>query len=130
MIPEDIIITESKQNTQPSLTYKIDHKKNKLSGTIDELEAVKQAVFLVLSTERDYSEIYQDYGIKTADLIGQEFSFVASELKRRIRETLVEDDRITVVENFTFSDSDDGLLVELDVISIYGSFHEQEVYNI
>lgn len=130
MIPEDIIITESKQNLQPSLTYKIDHKKNKIAGITDELEAVKQAVFLVLITERDYSEIYQDYGIKTADLIGQEFSFVSSELKRRIRETLIEDDRIEEVENFTFSDSEDGLLVGFDVITIYGSFYEQEVYKI
>lgn len=129
MIPEDIVITESKQNL-PSLTYKIDYKKNKIAGITDELEAVKQAVFLVLSTERDYSEIYQDYGMKTADLIGQEFSFVASELKRRIRETLIEDDRITEVENFGFNDSEDGLLVEFDVISIYGSFHDREVYKI
>lgn len=129
MIPEDITIIGDSQE-QSSTTFKIDFKKNKIVGTTDELEAVKQAVFLVLITERDYSEIYQDYGIKTADLIGQEFSFAASELKRRIRETLTEDDRITEVENFTFTDAEDGLFVEFDVISKYGTLHEGEVYDI
>lgn len=129
MIPEDIIISQENFQ-QPSLTYKIDFKKNKMVGTTDGLEAVKQAVFLILLTERDYSKIYQDYGIKIADLIGQDFSFAISELKKRITEALLEDDRITVVENFTFTDSKDGLLVEFDVITIYGVVHEQEVYNL
>lgn len=129
MIPEDIIITaESFQ--QPSFTYKIDFKKKKVVGTIDGLEAVKQAVFLILSTERDYSEIYQDYGIKIIDMIGKDFPFVVSELKKRITETLKGDDRITEVEEFTFTYSDDGLLVEFNVITIYGVFHVQEVYNL
>lgn len=129
MIPEDIIIAQD-NSQQPSRTFKIDFKKNKLIGTTDDLEAVKQAVFLMLITERDYSTIYKDYGIKTADLIGQEFSFVASELKRRIRDTLMEDDRITEVENFTFIDAEDGLLVEFDIVSIYGLFHEGRTYSI
>lgn len=129
MIPEDIIITQDNPQ-QSSLTYKIDFKKNKIAGKIDGLEAVKQAVFLMLATERDYSEVYNDYGIKIIDLIGKDFPFVISELKRRIAETLQDDDRITGVENFTFADSDDGLLVEFDVVTIYGVFHEREVYNL
>lgn len=129
MIPEDITITQENYQ-QPSLTYKVDFKKKKIAGTTVELEAVKQTVFLVLSTERDYSEIYQNYGIKTADLIGQDFAFTASELKKRIIETLLEDNRIMGVENFKFADSEDGLLIEFDVVSIYGSYHMQEVFNV
>ena len=128
MIPEDIIIKKNEQ--QPSLTYRIDFKKNKIVGVTDELEAVKQAVFLMLSSEKNYSEIYDGYGIKIVDLIGQDLAFVVSELKKRITETLKMDNRINEVENFTFNLNEDGLLIEFDVISIHGTFHEQEVYNI
>lgn len=133
MIPEDITMNTQSQELKPSTTFRIDFKKNKIIGTTDGLEAVKQAVFLVLITDRDYSGIYRDYGIKTVDLIGQDFSFAASEIKKRIRETLMEDDRITEVENFTFTDDisqKEGILVEFDVVSIYGTLHESEVYNI
>lgn len=129
MIPEVINLTEQ-SDEQPSLTFKIDFDKNKIVGMTDNLEAVKQAVFLILSTERNYSPIYKDYGINYDDLIGKDKYFVISELKRRVAESLKEDDRINDVQNFKFNDVDDGLELTFEIISIYGNFVTGGVFNV
>ena len=129
MIPKTIKIN-IETSEQPSLTYKADFNKNKIIGKTDKLDAVEQAVFLLLKTERNYSEIYKDYGIKTVDLIGKDIYLVISELKRRITEALLEDNRITEVSNFDFIENEDKLIVEFDVNTIYGIVHAEEVYNL
>lgn len=128
MLPEGIVIPDMEELT--SETFKADFEANKLKGKIDELEAVKQAVFLILSTEYEYSEIYSGYGIKTVDLIGLDFDFVISELKRRIVNALLADERIVEVYNFTFSQVEEGALVEFDIKSMYGVLHAEEVYKV
>jgi hypothetical protein len=131
MIPKPININNSvNESEKTSLSYKIDFDKNKIIGKTDKLDAVKQAVFLLLKTERNFSEIYKDYGIKTFDLIGTDIYIVISELKRRITEALSEDDRIISLDNFKFNEIDDGLSVEFDVNTIYGTAHMKEVYKL
>ena len=130
MLPEALNFSNFSEADQSSLTFKIDFKKNKIVGKVDGIEAVKQAVFLMLSTERDYSEIYKDYGIKINDLLGQDIYFIASELKRRIKEALKEDNRIVEVDNFEFNEIDEGLEITFDVASISGSFPSKGVDNI
>ena len=53
MIPvvDDELLT-LEDETQPSLTYALDAENGRIRGKVDGLEAVKQAVYLVLSTER------------------------------------------------------------------------------
>ena len=92
--------------TEPSFTYamKINSRENRDSiflGKTDGTEAVKQAVFKILSTERYMHEIYSwDYGIEIQDLAGQPDDYVFSELEDRISEALGMDDRIGGIENF------------------------------
>ena len=63
-----------------------------------------QAIYLILSTERYQYLIYGwDYGIETGDLIGRPPDYVQSELKRRIREALMWDDRVTAVGGLLFT---------------------------
>lgn len=128
MLPETLNFTEEAE--QPSLTFKIDFEKNKIVGKTDGLEAVKQAVFLMLSTERDYSEIYNYYGIKFYDLIGRDIYLAVSELKRRIIEILKNDNRILEVENFKFNEIDEGLELVFDVVTIYGKFASRGVFKV
>lgn len=131
MIPKAININDTVSKTeQTSLSYKVDFNKNKIIGKTDKLDAVKQAVFLLLKTERNYSKIYKDYGIKTFDLIGKDIYIAVSELKRRITEALMEDDRITNLDNFKFDEIDGVLSVEFDVNTIYGEVHMKEVYTL
>ena len=130
--PEGAIIPaelEVEEEQPPSLTYGIDFEKGRIIGMIDGLEAVKQAVFLILRTERYRYLIYStDYGSELEGLIGRDSLFVQSELKRRIREALMQDDRIEDVTNFNIQFDGDSALVRFTVLSVFGDFEvEQEV---
>ena len=59
MIPvvDDELLT-LEDETQPSLTYALDAENGRIRGKVDGLEAVKQAVYLALSTERFAHLIY------------------------------------------------------------------------
>ena len=79
MIPADTFLFDEEPETeeQPSLTYKMDIDKKQIRGFADELEAMKQAVYKILLTERYQYIMYSwDYGIETLDLYGEPVSFV------------------------------------------------------
>ena len=124
MIPEtnidfDLEIEETEE-IQTSRTYKISG--NKIQGFVDGLEALKQAIYKVLNTERYEYPIYSfNYGIELENLIGKDPVYVQIELKRRIRECLLRDDRITEVDNFKFEFNGDQLKCTFDVHSIFGN---------
>jgi len=130
MLPEALNFSDFEGIKYPTSTFKIDLGKNKVVGKTDNVEAVKQAVFLMLKTERNYSEIYEDYGLAVNDLIGQDVFYIMSDIKRRIKETLKEDDRILEVDSFTFNEVAENLEVSFVVHSIYGNFTESEVFKI
>lgn len=72
-------------------------------GSCDGLEAIKQAVYLILNVERYRYVIYSsNYGVEFDDLLGKPVPYVLPELKRRIEEALTQDDRITSVDGFEF----------------------------
>ena len=69
---------------QPGLTWKIDQNNRRISGTTDDLEAVRQAVEVILHIERVRWQIYSPYtGVQFDGLIGEDPGYVAAELKRR-----------------------------------------------
>jgi len=71
--------------TVPTLTYRVQREKEIVSGTLEELEAMKQAVFKILFTERYQYEIYNwEYGMELNDLFGRAKSYVIPEIKKRI----------------------------------------------
>lgn len=126
LIPPDAEITTEQQ---PSLTYRIDFEKRRITGLTDGLEAVKQAVFLILQTERYEYLIYStDYGSELRGLVGMEPAYIQSELKRRITEALTQDDRIEDVTNFQTEINGDSATVRFTVVTTFGDFPtEQEV---
>ena len=68
----------------PTLTYRVQKEKEIVSGTVDELEAMKQAVFKILFTERYQYEIYNwEYGMELRDLFGRAKSYVIPEIDRK-----------------------------------------------
>lgn len=127
MLPEGITITKSTSEMLPTKTWKIDYNKNKITTELDGLEAVKQMTHLAVTIEYQYSDIYSDFGLKTADLIGQDFFFIVSELKRRITETLLKDDRVLDVTDFSFEEKEDSVLVSFTESTIYGTTEIKEV---
>ena len=117
---------------QPTLTHKMDREKEYIKGKTDEIEAMKQAVYKILMTERYGSIIYSgNYGIELADLFGQPVSYVCPELERRIIEALLWDNRIESVDNFEFDLSKKGVVsVRFTVQTIFGDFETERSVNI
>ncbi|AFL99533.1 Protein of unknown function (DUF2634) [Desulfitobacterium dehalogenans ATCC 51507] len=114
---------------QPSLTWKLDPTKERISGRLDGLESVKQSVSKILQTQRFRHLIYTpNYGAELDKLIGMNPVFVKSEATRMLQEALTQDDRITGVEDVRTTTTGDNLLVEFTVISTYGNLEmSQEV---
>lgn len=106
MLPEINNINQL-DNSMPSFTYNINRNTNRISGYIDNKEAIIQAIYLILQTERYESLIYNwYYGVEIDNLIGKNKDYVSSELKRIIREALLEDDRILEVRDFKMQYTD------------------------
>ncbi|MDF2907481.1 MAG: Phage-like element protein XkdS [Herbinix sp.] len=108
------------QDIETSRTYKL--SENGFQGSTDNLEALQQAIYKILNTERYEYPIYSFfYGIQLEDLIGKNPDYVKAELKRRIVECLLSDERITDVRNFKYTITADNMFCTFDVHSIYGT---------
>lgn len=91
---------------QPTYTHLMQLDNKVIRGYTDGQEAMRQAIFKILQTERYQYVIYSwNYGIETLDLYGQPVAWVCPELERRITEALTCDDRITSVSDFDFDTS-------------------------
>lgn len=113
----DLEYTEVEVTEQPSKTYRIDTANNKMLGKIDELEAIKQAIYLRLNTEKEEHLIYgSDYGIQLGDLYGEPDSYVLPTLQGRIAETLYQDERIYGVDSFSFTEEEKGSITASFVV--------------
>lgn len=131
MIPQDVISVDLTldEEAETSLTYKT--TKDNIQGYTDNIDALQQAIYKELSTEKYEHVIYDfDYGIELESLIGKDPIYVKIELKRRIQECLLKDERIETVDNFTFSTSGDSLLCSFDVVSIYGEIEITKEVNV
>ncbi|NFR86472.1 MULTISPECIES: DUF2634 domain-containing protein [unclassified Clostridium] len=115
-----------KEKKHSSKTYKI--KENRILGFCDEIEALKQTIYFILNTERYDYLIYPDsYGSELRRTIEMERDIAESELKRRIKEALTQDDRIENVDEFIFEYEKDSVLVKFTVFSIYSKLYESVV---
>lgn len=123
MIPNiDIFMEEITEVTHPNRTYKMVIESDRINGYTDDLEAVKQSVYLILSTERYKHIIYSwDYGVELLDLIGKPMPYVMSELPRRIKEALIQDNRISDVVDFKFKRNGKRLYTTFTVVSNAGN---------
>lgn len=117
--------------TQPTNTYKMELESNLIRGYTDGQEAMKQAIFKTLSTERYQYVMYSwNYGIELIDLYGEPVSYVCPELERRITEALTWDERIESVDNFEFDTSKKGeVLVTFTAHTIFGNVTAEKVVN-
>ena len=110
----------------PSRTFKMNHDTKTITGTIDQVRAVEQAVFLILNTERYEWLIHSwDYGVELHNLIGKDVEYCIPEIERRVREALLQDDRITAVQNFEFTVNKKKVLTTFTVVSIFGEINAE-----
>lgn len=125
-LEQDFEITE-----QPTHTYKMNLESNLIRGYTDGQEAMKQAIYKILNTERYQYVMYSwNYGIELLDLYGEPVSYVCPELERRITEALTWDDRIQSVDNFEFNISKKGeILVTFAAHTVFGDVVVEKVVN-
>lgn len=146
MIPSiEILAQEITEVTYPTRTYKINFNTDisfvnyasplavtsmelttndldRISGYVDDLEAIVQAIYLILMSERYKHIIYSwDYGIELVDLYGKPMPYVMSELPRRITEALTMDDRIDDVKDFEFEVNGKKLHTTFTVVTNIGN---------
>ena len=102
MIPEqNANLTILEEQVQPSRTYYLDLDRKRVTSMIDGRDAIIQAVKKILHTERYAYVIYSSqYGVELDRLIGQEYDFIVSDIKRTLTEALLIDNRIISLENF------------------------------
>ncbi|MEA4988929.1 MAG: DUF2634 domain-containing protein [Anaerovorax sp.] len=130
MIPErtDDLKQDFSFDAMPtSQTYRLDG--DRISGFVDGREAMEQVVYKILGTERyDYIIYSWNYGVELADLIGKPMSYIAPELKRRITEALMQDQRILSVDAFSFETKRNTVSVYFTVHTVFGEVKaEKEV---
>lgn len=123
MIPNiEALKNEITDKTYASRTYKIIIDRDRISGYTDDLDAVKQAVYLILSTERYKHIIYSwDYGVELLNLFGKPMPYVMSEIPMRIKEALTQDNRIKDVIDFKFERKGSRLYTTFTVVSDAGN---------
>lgn len=131
MLPESggLLKKDFKEFKQPSKTFRLDPLNQRIVGSLDGLESVRQAVNCALNTERFDWLIYSwNYGVELKDLFGRPMGLVKSKLKKRIKEALTQDDRIQSVDAFSFDVTGRKLHVKFTVHSTVGDIQaEKEV---
>jgi len=116
----------------PTLTYAMNLTANRIRGYTDGQEAMKQAIYKILNTERYQYIMYSwNYGIELIDLYGEPVSYVVPELERRITDALSVDERIESVSDFEFDTSKKGIVaVTFTAHTIFGDIEAEKEVNI
>lgn len=126
MIPNIEILQETLDEFEYGTeTYKIqilDEDDGYIKGAIDDIDAIKQAIYLILNTERYNYNIYSwNYGVELVDLIGQPLPYVTVVLPKRIEDALIQDDRIEGVRDFNFIRDKNKIHTSFTVVTTLGN---------
>ncbi|EYE88261.1 hypothetical protein Q428_08660 [Fervidicella metallireducens AeB] len=117
MIPQNDIVDFEYQEP-PSKTWFLDHKSKRIISHIDGKNAVVQAAYCAIQTQRYEHIIFSwQYGSELHTLIGKDEAYVFSEAKRMIKEALSVDTRITEVRDFAFENG----VISFVIDTIFGS---------
>lgn len=131
MAETEVDMATMEKKTIPSLTWKINEERKEVRGTVDEKDAMKQAIYKILQTERYRYVIYDwNYGIELEELYGKNVTYVIPELKKRIEEALLADDRVTAVTDFSFEQGKGSVTVAFLVHTIFGEITAERTVDI
>ena len=91
---------------KPGYSHRLDFKNKCIVGYLDGLEAYRQAVFMILNSERTQYEIYSwNFGIEAKRLQGRPVELVEAWGERAITDALMQDDRTVFVGDFKWTHS-------------------------
>lgn len=111
----------------PTTTFIIDWSSRQIAGIGTGLDAMRQAVEIILANERFRWQIYDsNFGVELEGLIGDDLDYIKAEIPRRIEEAFSADSRILSVDNYIFTETSPGVLsVSFDVQTVYGAIQEE-----
>ena len=125
----DELIHDFEIEELPTNTFFVDFDVGIVHGFVDGLEAMRQAIRLILSTERFQHEIYSwDYGSELSGLVGQSPPLLYINIQNAITNALLADDRVLSVDEFEFSQNKGKVHVQFSVKTTIGQLeHAHEV---
>lgn len=124
---DDDLIQDYDIAEQATRTYRLSFDGRNSAGMLDGREAMKQAIYLILNTERYRYEMYSwDYGIELEELIGaQNSDTLQVNVRNAITDALMQDDRITEVSDFEFKREHGCLTVTFNVATTEGDIQSE-----
>lgn len=123
LVPFDIEALGTAQ--QVTRTYRMDMARKRIVGMVDGKEALQQAIWKMLTTERFKHLIYSDnYGSEIMDrAMDAELTeeFLGCDIPELVKDALMIDERILEVNNITWNwVGRDSVAIACEVITIYG----------
>ena len=123
ILPEDIELEDVEMEDLPTNTFLVDGESEQIAGMNDGIEAMRQAVEIMLTTKRFNHQIYtENFGIELDDLIGEDPDYIESVLPDRVREAFSIDERILGEQNYTFTTVGSSMLITFEVVTVFGTF--------
>jgi hypothetical protein len=118
----DIKTRYAEYTSYPNNEWIVDFESEDNTDPKDELQTIIQAIKFALETERyKYPIMGSNYGATFDDLIGSDYSYIKSEIARRVRDALSTDDRIISIDNFNFTKTNGSdMIVSFNVKTIIG----------
>lgn len=123
MIPIiEIDLSKIEITKYPTKTYGLDLVNGKVVDWIDGYDAMVQAIYKQLYTERFMYVIYSEhYGIEIDQYVAKDFPYIQTDSEAVIREALLADDRIQSIEEYTVKQTSlDSLDIQFIVNTVYG----------
>lgn len=113
----------------PSKTWWLEN--GRLVKTADGLPAIMQAMQKLFATERYAHAIYTgNYGVELESLIGKPKPYVMAILEQRLKEAIMQDDRINDVRMVRVDDGTDFIAYEVQVETKLGRFNLQSTIGV
>lgn len=109
MIP---VIESSAAFAAATETYRLDFSAGRVRGRCDGHDALCQAVYKILLTERCSRPIYgPDYGTELERFLGRGTDFARASLESALREAVCCDDRVSGVADFMIEEGNAGEII-------------------
>ncbi|MGL5973436.1 MAG: DUF2634 domain-containing protein [Oscillospiraceae bacterium] len=95
-----------------------------MDGFCDDEYALKQAIFLILNTDKDLYEMFGvNYGNKLNSLIGRDINYIKLMAPSLIKDALLNDDRVIDVKDFRFKVLNEIVNIDFRVVWENGQFN-------
>ena len=129
MLPasSDFLNRPIKPTARPTNTHKYHMETKCIQAYTNELDAMRQFIYITLNIERYKHEIFSwNVGVELVDLFGEPKTYVIPEIERRIREALLYDERILSVDEFGFEAKKHRMIVTFTVKTIFGEIEYEK----